>query len=119
MPEVTIAVITDDLRPCHAEAVIYSAADGLTGLLIKTRPATTGIKLGRRLKQFLTATDTDVLALLIMIIVLAGKRPFSALFPTHPITFLIELLLPLLCCFFHLILCLVIGLLPNRVIDKN
>jgi hypothetical protein len=32
---------------------------------------------------------------------------------------LIELLLPLLCCFFHLILCLVIGLLPNRVIDKN
>ena len=92
-----ITVLAGDFNSMHAVAAVFLLINAVSMQGIpKAGPATTGMKLGVRRKQRMTATDAMIDAICGVVGIFAGKGGFSAFFPTDLELFRAEFLPPVL-----------------------
>src|SRR5579883_675744 len=86
-----------DLGADHAVAVVGLLIDmALLRGLRKARPAAAGIEFGVGLEQHLAAAGADIAARALLMLILAGERPFGRLFAQHRILHRCQLAPPFL-----------------------
>jgi hypothetical protein len=94
--QVCAAFFAMNLNPVHAMTGIGGGFDGQLGNRFeKTGPTGAGLEFRIGIEQRLTATDTEVLTMLMAIPVFATEGALGAVLPSNAVLFLAELLLPI------------------------
>ena len=104
MPEVRIAVGTDQLGSPHAHAIVdFLPNTRFLHFAVKAGPSATGVKLTLRIEQRVIAANAVISALIKMITVFTRKRRLRTRLAGDPILLSVELLLPFFRCFADLV----------------
>src|SRR5690349_18938966 len=86
MAEMAVALRAQHLGADHAVGDVALLVDmAIDGRRRKARPAAAGIELGVGLEQGLAAAGTGIGALAMLVLILAGERPFGRLLAQHRI----------------------------------